>query len=147
MKIRKQHEPRFPCRELLTKHSSGLSKAPEWGHQVCRVEEPVPQQGSTIRQLPMNKKSSGELRSPAMQWNRIPENNLTNRKEEQLHLASIIPAPRRMLLNIKRELPAQKEFSSMRKEESGVSYQLSQTFGAPQKRTYFSFTPLRNRQS
>lgn len=68
-----------------------------------------------------------------MQWNRIPENNLTNRKEEQLHLASIIPAPRRMLLNIKRELPAQKEFSSMRKEESGVSYQLSQTFGAPLK--------------
>lgn len=67
-----------------------------------------------------------------MQWNKIPENNLTNRKEEQLHFASIIPAPRMILLNIKRELPVQKEFS-LRKEESGVSYQLSQTFGAPHK--------------
>lgn len=52
----------------------------------------------------MNKKSSGELRSPAMQQNRIPENNLTNREEEQLQLSSIIPTPRRMLLIIEREL-------------------------------------------
>lgn len=67
-----------------------------------------------------------------MQWNKTPENNLTNRKEELLHFASIIPAPRIILLNIKREFSVQKEFS-LRKEESGVSYQLSQTFGAPHK--------------
>ena len=96
---------------------------------VAEQETPPssPRQRPTIRQLSTNKNGSERVQSPLkklQQHSRTKHLRITTqkRKEEQNHVACIIPSPRRTLLSTRRELPSLKSSPCWEREsESFIS--------------------------